>query len=133
MNKENLQRMADYVRTIPQEKFHMRFLRSGDKKTHACNSVGCVLGHCTILDKENELPRDDFLGSIAFFKWAEIFTGITDSDILEFLFSEEWYMHDNTPTGAADRIEFVIADKLYCGWMFDSFIEGWRARNGGNL
>jgi hypothetical protein len=109
MNKENLQRMADHIRTIPQEKFGMAYYRRGDRHTAECNSLGCVLGHCTVLDS-GELPRFSN-GSIDFIAWEESFTGTTQEE-WDWCFSGNWAEVDDTSEGASLRIEWLIKNGL---------------------
>ena len=115
MNKENLKLMADYIETIPQEKFDMRLFRTGEQIKHACGSVGCVIGHCTILD-ERPLPMD-YLGDIEFYAWSLEFTGVDPSSSeWGYLFSSDWGAADNTPTGAASRIRYFLENGLPEDW-----------------
>lgn len=115
MNKENLLKMADYIETVPQEKFGMKLFRFGDENTPECNSVGCIIWHCTILDTE-PLPRD-LDGGIDFYKWSKSFTGISPfTNDWEYLFSWAWVMTDNTPTGAAKRIRHYVENGLPENW-----------------
>ena len=120
MNKENLQKMADYIRTVPQKKFDMEIYRVGSHKTAECGSIGCVIGHCTVLDSE-PLPmgawRSDGEG-IDFATWSEKFTGLsTTSDEWDWCFSSGWSHFDNTPEGAAKRIEWLINKGLPKDWF----------------
>jgi hypothetical protein len=116
MNKENLLKMADYIETIPQEYFNMQFFRQELKKYHKCNSVGCIIGHCTILDEEENFPRY-VNGDIDFNKWSKQFTGIDlYSDSYLYLFSSRWSVTDNTPTGAAKRIRHFVENGLPKDW-----------------
>ena len=113
MNRENLSRMADYIETVLQRNFNMRRFRTGQRTAHECGSVGCVIGHCTILDKR-PLPilRS---GDIDFDEWSEHFTGLDwfyDKDEWAYLFSSDWETIDNTPTGAAKRIRYLIENGL---------------------
>jgi len=111
MNKENLKLMADYIETIPQEKFDMERFRTGEIKHHECDSVGCVIGHCTVLDK-NPLPLHKS-GDIAFYAWSKEFTGLPSlSPDWQYLFSSEWETVDNTPVGAASRIRHFLENGL---------------------
>jgi hypothetical protein len=113
MNRENLQRMADYIRTISAENFDMYVYREGDHlvqySSSECKTVGCVIGHCTILDVEN-LPRNgDGSGSILFATWSETFTGLEAcSKEWDWCFSYKWSTVDNSPEGAARRIEHML-------------------------
>ncbi len=117
MNKENLQKMADYIRTIPEEKFDMRDYRSFDDKfSTECDSVACVIGHCTVLDKENIL--ENFIkssGNICFTEWSYDFTGIMSNEWY-WCFSSYWTDTDNTVEGAARRIEWLINNGLPEDW-----------------
>jgi len=111
MNRENLKLMADYIETIPQDKFDMEIFRNGQQTEHECNSVGCVIGHCTVLDK-NPLPLHKD-GDIAFYAWSKEFTGLEPlSGEWEYLFSSDWEDMDNTPTGAASRIRHFLEHGL---------------------
>lgn len=118
MNKENLLRMADYIETIPQEQFGMGMYRMGIEvtTTQKCGTVGCVIGHCTILDTpENfkRFKRAGLRGTMDFKNWSREFTGITAfSDTWNYLFSGNWEKIDNTPQGAAKRIREVVEHGL---------------------
>jgi len=115
MNRENLNRMADYIETIPQEKFNMRLYRWGEKVNSECGSVGCVVGHCTVLDK-NPLPLYKS-GNINFYAWSREFTGLGPlSDETAYLFASGWEAFDNTPTGAAKRIRHFLEHGLPQDW-----------------
>jgi len=115
MNRENLKLMADYIETIPQEKFDMDNFRTGEDKGHECNSVGCILGHCTVLDK-NPLPTTIF-DNINFNAWSFDFTGLDPfSDEWYYLFFGLWTEGDNTPTGAAKRIRHFLENGLPEDW-----------------
>jgi len=107
--------MADYIETIPQEMFNMRLYRTGEKVNRECGSVGCVIGHCTILD-ENPLPLYRS-GNVNFYEWSEHFTGSDPlSDESTYLFSGLWDGVDNTPTGAAKRIRHFLLRGLPQNW-----------------
>jgi len=139
MNAENLKKMADYIETVPQYKFDMRRFReeehaddfeiipddpqekvdisaflAGRKTAHECGSVGCLLGHCTILD-ERPLPLKS--GEIDFYAWSFEFTGLHPKSIgWVYLFSASWRAADNTPTGAAKRIRYLIENSAPEDW-----------------
>jgi len=121
INKENLLRMADYIETVPQEKFNMEIYRTYDETTHECNSIGCVIGHCTILDKR-PLPKYVY-GTINFRLWSKLFTGIESDDEWNYLFDISWHRTDNTPTGAAKRIRWFVEHGLPNDWEEQMFGE----------
>ena len=77
MNLINLKRMFNHILlNVPKKNLVMKYFRDGDEISHECDSVGCIIGHCTILDDlENLSFKDD--GKIDFFKWSEEFTGLT--------------------------------------------------------
>lgn len=114
-NKENLLKMADYIETVPQEKFGMELCRSGYENTPECTSIGCIIGHCTVLDTE-PLPRYSD-GGIDFYKWSKSFIGIGSwTNDWDYLFASSWAMIDNTPTGAAKRIRHYVENGLPENW-----------------
>ena len=70
------------LENVPEEKIQMEnFRSSNDKTSHECQTVGCIIGHCTILDNYENIPK--FLSEIDFFKWGLIFTGM-------YLYSNKW-------------------------------------------
>lgn len=100
--------MADYIEKVPQEKFDMESYRTMPESSPSCKSIGCIIGHCTVLDDLKNIPRN-YYGHIRFTEWSFDFTGIEiDSLKWKFLFSHEWRNSDNTPTGAAKRIRYFI-------------------------
>lgn len=113
MNRENLQKMSDYIRTIPIKKFNMRIYRKGKGSkalTHECQSIGCVVGHCTVLDSKPLPLRNN---AIDFLNWSSDFTGIRFSKPeWDWCFSALWVHRDNTPEGAALRIEWLLKNGL---------------------
>ena len=114
MNKENLLRMADYIETVPQELFCMYEYRDGDCINPVCTSVGDTIGHCTHLDP-NKLPM--IYAKIDFCRWSEDFTGLSRfSGMWLWCFDSVWYVIDNTPTGAAARIRYLINHGLPENW-----------------
>lgn len=116
-NVANLNRMADYIETIPQEKFDMVDFRKDDLPTeYECNTVGCIIGHCTILDEMSNMPKYPD-GWINFFLWSKQFTGLElNSDFWRWCFSGSWVSVDNTPTGAARRIRYTINNGIPENW-----------------
>jgi len=116
LNIKNLEEMADFIETVPSKIFNMLHIRMGGKVTPECDSVGCIIGHCTVLDKR-PLPRL-FNGEINFYSWAEEFTGLL---LLPqawcYLFSSNWAFTDDTPTGAAKRIRFFLKNGIPNDWL----------------
>lgn len=110
MNRENLQRIADFIPTIPKGSFDMSTYRFGLDQEPECKSMGCVIGHCTILDKKNILANHiGVWGRLKFTEWSEEFTGLHfNSDEWEWCFSADWFDVDNTTEGARKRILYLL-------------------------
>lgn len=75
MNLTNLKKMFNHVLlNVPEKKIKMVSYRTGDYDKHACDSTGCVIGHCTILDEWENIPIHH--DRINFRLWSEKFTGL---------------------------------------------------------
>ena len=126
MKRENLQRMADHLKTnVLPENFDMGEYRTGDLSNPECGSVGCTVGTCTVLDVENVVNNfTDSNGRIDFGAWLEDFTGIYwGEDEWEWCFDSTWSKTDNTPTGAALRIEWLLKYGLPENWICQMYGE----------
>src|SRR5690242_9122945 len=108
MKRKNLQALADYLKTLPQEVFDMEDIRTGQKETAECDSVGCVIGHATVLF-EQDLPRY-ISENIDFPKFWQKFSGLMleDYDSSYWIVASTWSQVDNTPIGASKRIEWLL-------------------------
>lgn len=113
MNKENLLRMAEYIATVSQGRFDMEKFRDDfNYESYECKFAGCVIGHCTILDKYEDIPKFED-GAINFVLWSERFTGISPfSSAWDWCFSWEWATSDNTSIGASKRIKWLVENGL---------------------
>lgn len=113
MNKENLQRMIDHLRTLPQNSFCMGAYRKNNEYSNTeCNTIGCIIGHCTVLDSDN--IKNNYLydnGYVKFLDWSYDFTGL-DKYLWGFCFHSKWGIVDNTIEGAIKRLELVVNDKV---------------------
>ena len=123
MKRENLQLMANHLKNnvIP-ENFEMdQYRANGDYINPVCGSVGCTVGNCTVLDTENVM--NNFInsdGRIDFTAWSEDYTGLLEAEYeaeWEWCFGCQWIFIDNTPTGAALRIEWLLNHGLPENWM----------------
>jgi len=110
MNKDNLLKMANHIETIPQKDFDMgNFRKGGPSNEFQCNTVGCAVGHCTILDIGNVKKNFmDVNGYIEFSYWSKDFTGVYDMEQWQYLFGGGWSITDNTSQGTANRIRYVV-------------------------
>lgn len=123
-HRTNLAILARRIRKIPQEMFTMEHFRtpSGkasqpENRTRECTVPGCVLGHAPAFFPKKSLPRYTFdnaseadpVGTIWFLKFAAdtfgLFPGGRD---FNWLFWGSWHKVDNTPEGAARRIEWLL-------------------------
>jgi len=107
--------MADHLRTIPQELFDMEGYRKGQDVTIKCDSIGCAVGHCPVIDPNpDKIPRCED-GDIDYMGWSMAFTGLNDAE-WDWCFSTDWTEVDNTPKGAALRIEWLLSHGLPKDW-----------------
>ena len=96
INLVELKRWRDYPANVPDELVELEYYRKGQKKLPVCDSVGCVVGHCTGLYQKEELPRDNY-GLIEFNEVTSKFLNIpsTSKDVWKFLFDSDWgYWYD---------------------------------------
>ncbi|WIC41275.1 hypothetical protein MA9V1_011 [Chryseobacterium phage MA9V-1] len=120
MNIKNLKRAQELLKTLKPEQFDMedfRYTKPEEafdkyKKTAECNSVGCIIGHCTILDTENVMSNYiTCKGVINFIEWSKYFFEIGfDDKTWHYLFDAIWAenVNTNTPEHAILRIQRVI-------------------------
>ncbi|WNN12462.1 hypothetical protein MA9V2_213 [Chryseobacterium phage MA9V-2] len=117
MNKQNIQRAINHIRTLRPENFDMQDYRAAQftDKAPECKTIGCIVGHCTILDAKNinEKFIDMRNDSIMFNEWSVEFFGI---GILQrswdYMFSCNWAKSQKTNTieHAIYRMERIIDD-----------------------
>lgn len=123
MNIENLKRTAELVAKIPPENFDMEYYRLSDYSSHECGSVGCIVGHATVLDTPENLKRftqgvmypefkgRQFENDIRFDEWSADFFDIDDaSNEWYYMFGHRWshFKATNTPEHAVYRINRII-------------------------
>lgn len=122
MNVKNLERTIEMLKGIPQEKFDMRsFRKHTNDEGHICGSVGCIVGHATMLDtEENIKDYMDFPDEIEFYEWSLYFYDLYKTrnvydlyktrNVWDYMFSEQWadYERTNTPEHAIYRIQKII-------------------------
>ena len=120
MKRENLQLMANHLKTnVNQDNFDMGKYRGlYDTINPVCGSAGCVIGTCSVLDADNVITNfTDTDGEIYFMDWSEDFTGLyRGEDEWAWCFDSTWKTTDNTPTGAALRIEWLLNNGLPENW-----------------
>jgi hypothetical protein len=117
---EQRQRLADhaaFMRTVPQDKFDIGiFMRRGNNclspraSVHVCLTAACIIGWLPASGFPAKRDED-------WFDLSERAFGIAyESDDWDWLFGSQWVHCDNTPIGAALRIEHYIAHGLPENW-----------------
>lgn len=111
MNKRNLLKLAKFLETEPQN-FNMKEFATKGRKDLAieevdCKSVCCAIGFAPILFPRltakhvKDTWRNDWFG-LSYKLYA------VQSAQWDWLFSTYWKQIDNTPTGAAMRIRYLV-------------------------
>lgn len=130
MNKEALRKLADFLHKLPAERFTMARFRTlqddadepsqtgavdlntrREYRTVRCYTSGCVLGHLpeALNLSPSELPRVENGRAIDFTAVSSKFLEVPfPSPVGQWLFDAMWCRTDNTPQGAARRIEYVL-------------------------
>lgn len=113
----NLRKLADYLDTLEPKRFNMghfaeyqgRLLGAYEPETNLCGTVCCALGNG---------PRAGFppLGNELWPEYAERIFGLPDGSRWEWCFSGQWEETDNTATGAAARIRWMLDNGLPRNW-----------------
>ena len=121
MKRDNLQLMADHLKNnVKQVNFDMGKYRGKDYFMNlVCGSVGCTVGTCTVLDAKNVINNFTYTnGEIDFMDWSKEFTGMYwGEDEWDWCFGYAWAKTDNTPIGAALRIEWLLNNGLPENWI----------------
>lgn len=108
MNLENLKKAIAHIETVPSDNISMTsFRRNGDNKVE-CNSVGCIIGHCVILDPK--LIKYNSHGHLLFVDWSHDFFGILNfrKCTWDYLFSFEWQEVGDVKKQALIRMNKVL-------------------------
>lgn len=107
MNIENLKRTVELLRKLDNRMFNMQQYRNpGSEKSQKCGTVGCIVGHATILDssenwekyiKKQPVFKSQFsiTSEFDFTGWSQDFFGLdpmNEQDVLtwEYLFNSKW-------------------------------------------
>jgi hypothetical protein len=109
MNKTNIYNAIQYMKTVDPKWFDMASYRDGEETTHQCKSVGCIIGHCTILDP-NPLSVHGYSDDIDFSTWASEFFDLNVCTALwDFIFSSYWaeYSKSKSLKQAIRRLKYV--------------------------
>ena len=110
--ENNLRKLIKYLRGELKAQFSMDVFSEfgGGIDQTDCGSIGCVVGHgpyAGIRKRKNE----------SFFDYSERKFGLPlEGDEWNWCFSAIWHITDNTPTGAAARIERLLTKGLPRNW-----------------
>lgn len=132
MNIKNLEKMFNLILTIPASRIDMSLYRSDEDELlePECKSLGCLVGHATVLDRENVLKNyiDEENSSIHFSEWShDFFETREDPALWAFMFGCDWAntsmpVEQRHPQILA-RIRFVISggfDQQFRDWWWFS-------------
>lgn len=114
--KKRLLALADHIDKLPQKLFHMQWYRDYNgtyrETLEYCDTLGCILGHATTVLRKQFKVKIPLLpysgGRIDFDSLSSRFGFHIGSPGWKYLFDSLWYNTDNTPTGAAQRIRWVV-------------------------
>lgn len=104
MKTRNLQKLANYLKTLPPENFSMEVYGDEDHNNNMateCGTIGCAIGH----GPNAGFPKNP--GE----SWFDYSQRTFGGDAWSWCFSKMWTSYDDTPTGAADRIEYLLEHK----------------------
>lgn len=109
-HKQNLETLRDYLRSGElRARFHMGDYAS-DERDNTCGTCGCAVGHGTLCiePRNGREDWDDYCYRVF---------GITPcSPEWGWMFNGSWYSADNTPQGAAARIDWYLANGIPDDW-----------------
>jgi len=116
MNKENLEKAVALLETIEDKHFDIKLFIKGAslvafkklKENSNCGTVGCIVGHCIVLDYDNFI-NNYIIPYPKFTIWSVNFFEVVDEE-WDFLFSSDWQASEfhSTKEGAINRLEYAI-------------------------
>ena len=115
MNETNLAKLRDKLATVDRDLFCMKYFRAKGDQYHnepSCGTTACALGWApTIPGMGWEFATGD--KAAAWNNYSRSVMGIDPHgeeghNIWDFLFAFEWSRYDNSPLGAAKRIQYVL-------------------------
>ncbi len=118
--RKNLEILADYIATVPQEQFDMKEWRSSYNdlgeiiQGASCGTLGCIIG-CAALSNIPELHHNNQYLLFTTYMYDKFGTGFY-SHIGQYLFNSDWHKIDNTPIGASKRIKYFLENGLPDTW-----------------
>ena len=106
MNRENLRKLSDYLKGPLKAEFDMDVYTKKEWCTQTCGTIGCAAGHGPYAG----VPKFDSESWTTYVSRA-FGLGIADWS-RQWCFSSNWVGVDNTPLGAAKRIDYLLEHGL---------------------
>ena len=117
INWDKFKAILEFAKTIPEHKLDMAVFREAGMSTHnpECNTVGCIIGHSTVLDpklaKECTHSSEGIEFPIWFMRYAEYDSSDNDNALWDWCFHGDWATIDNTVEGAVKRMQYAYDNK----------------------
>lgn len=113
MNVENILKMEQFMKSVPDKNFDIGLFRTDDNSKPECNSIGCWLGHCTALDPVTVMERFYSKDTgIMYDTWGAHYMGVAKySNVSQFITSPFWDVIDNTVEGARKRAIWITENE----------------------
>lgn len=116
MNTDNLRTLAEYLLTVPEERFDMLTYTENESpddmaaaRNNYCGTTACAAGHAASVWPEVAARHADNFGSINYGWMIFSLFGISVNSIeFKFLFGDAWSRVANSPKQAAARIFYAI-------------------------
>ncbi len=110
INKKNLKRARKHIANVSASMIRMENYRDRPptKEKPECDTVGCIVGHATILDAYNVIKNfTNKYGGIDFTLWSKDFFGIDRKSYLwNYLFGQQ---HLNIKDYHLHRMDYILA------------------------
>ena len=105
MNRENLAKIRDYLASGNLQADFTMSTWSAALDDMTCGTLGCVVGHATLIPGWEKRKGENWD------VYSERIFGLStveDGGAWDWCFSAEWVNGDNTPLGAAKRIQYLL-------------------------
>lgn len=121
IHRKRLQKLADFLKTVPRKQFDIGVLVSGKPEEIGCGSIACAIGHCPIVFPRHWKFRTShakpwnrvFLNSTRNRNWkkgAMEFFGITGHERWDLFMAAGYESKSPTPKMVACKIEKFLKD-----------------------
>lgn len=121
INKANIRKLIEHLKTVPEERFNIRFILKDSNDVHIdlssfnpdyCNTVGCIIGHSYyIFNKEiQEIVGKHKAYTLVNVYYKKVFGFDSDHIYWNFLFSEYWEIYDGSIQFSIERLELILND-----------------------